>query len=184
MIMLQPRLRSAITGQTFGARGDSCSCDPCDCNPCNCGDSLIPNYPDWRVSGYFVKNGMFAQQQLSKHIILSLAQPEHQGSQEGWQEVLLVESNTPLELVHTLLSLFEHELDSMPAEIEAHHQIKRAVYRAPMEYLTTKKGPHLRVAFHPDLTNLVRDSSIQQAAREWSYDGPMALRGFFSLASE
>lgn len=127
---------------------------------------------------------MFGQQQLSKHVLLSLAQPERQGSHEGWQEVLLVENETSLELVHTLLRLFEHQLDSMPAEIEAQRQIKRAVYRAPMEYLMTEKGPHLRVTFHPERINLVRDGSIRREARAWSYDGPMALRGFFSFASE
>jgi hypothetical protein len=184
MIMLQPRQRSAIKGQAFGARGDSCSCDPCDCNPCKCGDGLQPNYPDWRVSGYFVRSGTLAEQQFSKHILLSLALPERPGSHEGWQEVLLVQNETPLELVDTLLRLFESELDSMPAEIGTQPQVKRAVYRASIEYQATEQGPHLRVTFQPEDSNMVHAGSRQQEARAWTYDGPMALRGNFSLTTE
>ncbi len=41
MITIQSRQRSAVKGQTFGARKNSCSCDPCDCNPCGCNSSLV-----------------------------------------------------------------------------------------------------------------------------------------------
>lgn len=183
MIMLQPRQRSAIKGQTFGARGDSCSCDPCDCNPCKCGDSLQPNYPTWRVSGYYIRSGILDQQQFSKHIVLSLAQPARPDSYEDWQEVLLVQNDTPLKLVETLLRLFEHELESMPAELSPQPRVKRAVYRAAIDYHITEQGPQLRVAFQPESGNLVRVGSGQQQLRAWIYDGPMALRGNFSLAT-
>jgi hypothetical protein len=184
MIMLQPRQRSAIKGHTFGARGDSCSCDPCDCNPCKCGDGLQPNYPAWRVSGYFVRSGTFQQQQFSQQILLSLAQPEQAGSHEGWQEVLLVQRETPLELVNTLLSLFERDLASMPAEIGTYPQVQRAVYRAPLEYRITAQGPHLRVVFQPESIDMLYAGSGQQEVRPWTYDGPMALRGNFSRPAE
>ena len=130
MIAIQPHQRAAVKGQIFGARRDSCSCDPCDCNPCKCGDSLVPNYPGWRVSGYFVKSGTFNKQQLSEHLLLSLALPEWEGSHDGWQEVLLVEKTASPELVHALLTVFESELESMPAEIGTQSKVKRAIYRA------------------------------------------------------
>jgi hypothetical protein len=183
MIMIQPHQRSAVKGQVFGARKDSCSCNPCDCNPCTCGDSLIPNYPSWRISGYFVQGGRSHEQQLSEQILISLAQPEREGSQEGWQEVLLVGSETSFEQIHALLTLFESDLESMPAEIKAPPKVKRTVYRASMEYQMTEKGPHLRVAFSPELANLVREGSGQQEARAWTYDGPARLRGNFHRAS-
>ncbi len=184
MIMIQPRQRAAVKGLVFGARKDSCSCDPCDCNPCTCGDGLLPNYPSWRVSGYYVKSGTFQEQQLSEQLLLSLAQPEREGSLEGWQEVLLVGSETSLEQIHALLALFESELDSMPAEIGVQPKVSRAVYRASLHYQTTEQGPQLRVTFSPEAANLVREGSIRQEARPWSYDGPMALRGNFHLASQ
>lgn len=183
MIAIQPHQRAAVKGQIFGARRDSCSCDPCDCNPCKCGDSLVPNYPGWRVSGYFVKSGTFNKQQLSEHLLLSLALPEWEGSHDGWQEVLLVEKTASPELVHALLTVFESELESMPAEIGTQSKVKRAIYRASLEYQMTDKGPHLRVDFDPEHINLVREGEVQREARAWAYDGPMALRGNFHIAS-
>ena len=183
MITIQPRQRSAVKGKVFGARKDSCSCDPCDCDPCDCGDGLMPNYPSWRVSGYFVKDGTFHEQHLSEQILLGLAQPEQEGSQGGWQEVILVGSETSLEQIHALLALFESDLNSMPAEIGAQPKVTRAVYRAALEYQMTEKGPYLRAAFSPERANLVREGSGEQKARAWIYDGPMALRGNIHMAS-
>ncbi len=183
MIMIQPRQRSAIKGHIFGVRKDSCSCDPCDCNPCTCGDSLVPNYPEWRISGYFVHDGISHEQHLSKHILLGLAQPEQEGSQENWQEVLLVGSETSLGQIHALLALFEADLESMPAEVGARPKSKRAVYRASINYHMTEQGPHLRVAFSPEPANLIREGSALQAVRAWTYDGPTRLRGTFHMAS-
>jgi len=182
MIMIQPRQRSAIKGHIFGVRKDSCSCDPCDCNPCKCGDSLLPNYPEWRISGYFVQEGISHEQPLSKHMLLGLAQPEQEDSQ-NWQEVLLVGNDTSLEQIHALLALFESDLESMPAEIEARPEVKRAVYRASIDYHMTEQGPHLRATFSPEPANLVREGSAQQAIRAWTYDGLTRLRGTFHMAS-
>lgn len=130
-----------------------------------------------------MKSGTFNKQQLSGHILLSLAQPEREGSPDGWQEVILVESEISLEQIDALLAQFESDLDSMPAEIGVQPDVKRAVYRAPMKYQMTEKGPHLRVAFHPEAANLVREGSVQREARAWTYDGPMALRGNIHIAS-
>ena len=109
-------------------------------------------------------------------MLLALARPEQEGSHDGWQEVILVEHEVSLEQIHALLTLFESDLDSMPAEVDVKSKVKRAVYRAAMEYQLTEKGPHLCVAFQPEPTNLVREGSIQQEIRAWTYDGPMALR--------
>ena len=181
MIMTQIHQRSTIKGHVFGARKDSCSCNPCDCNPCTCGDSLLPNYPSWRISGYFVKSGTFHEQQLSEQILLALAQPEQEGSHESWQEILLVGNNTSIEQIDALLTLFESDLESMPAEIGAQPKVKRAVYRASMEYQMTENGPHLRVAFSPEPTNLVREGSVQQEVRPWTYNGLTSCAETFTL---
>lgn len=177
MIMISSRQRTIVKGQVFGARKDSCSCNPCDCNPCNCGDGLIPNYPDWRVSGYAIHSGTFHEQDLSGLVILALAQPEQEHAQEGWHEVLLVGQEASPEQIQALLALFEAELEGMPAEIEASPQVNRPVYRASLEYQVTESSPQLCAIFSPEQATLMREGTSQQKARAWTYEGPMALRG-------
>lgn len=182
MVTVLPHRRTVVKGQIFGARKDSCSCNPCDCNPCTCGDGLMPNYPSWRVSGYVIQSGTLHEQRLSGQVILALAQPEREDTQEGWHEVLLVGDDASPEQIQTLLALFEADLESMPAEIEAPPQVKRPVYQASLQYQVTEEGPHLCATFSPEQANLVREGTSPCKARAWTYDGPMALRGSFHRA--
>ena len=64
-----------VQGRFFGARDSTCSCDPCDCNPCSCGDARQPDLPAWRVSGCFIESGTVGEIDLSRLVLLSLAQP-------------------------------------------------------------------------------------------------------------
>ena len=183
MTMTWSRQSSTVKVQLFGVRKDGCSCDPCDCNPCECGDNLVPNVPSWRISGFFVQSGSYHDQSLSEELLLSLAQPEQEGSREGWHEVLLVGKDLSLEQIHALLLIGEADLESMPAEVEALPRTTRSVYRASMEYQMTEKGPHLRVSFSPESANIVRKGSRQHTVRAWTYDGAVHIRGNVHLAS-
>ncbi len=76
---------------SFGMRGCSCTCSPCDCDPCNCDDSRRPNFPHWRVSGLSIDAGELCGQDASGLFLLSFSQPTQQGSNEEWQEVILID---------------------------------------------------------------------------------------------
>jgi hypothetical protein len=170
--------QAAVKGVLFGARGGSCSCDPCDCNPCKCGDSVASNPPLWRVSGCAIKEGSVGQADMTHLVLLSLAQPRADGT---WEEILLVEKQATVEQVAGLLALFEEELESLPAEIGPLPRVQRAVYRVPLDYRPDAARPLLRVTLAHDSIICVRPSKQDECAfpREWSYDGPMALRGSF-----
>ncbi len=173
-----PRLK--IVGETFGARGcaSSCSCDPCDCNPCGCGDEQHegPNYPAWRVNGYYIAIGEIKDLDVSNLTLLSLAQPVKEGDNQRWQEVLLVESRATREQVVALLAQFEGQLESMPAEVGTYAHTLRPVYQTPLAYVHRKDGLSLQVRFTPETATLIRKGAASSPIRDWSYDGPMALR--------
>lgn len=169
-----------MIGETFGARGcvSSCSCDPCDCDPCGCGDSHHegPNYPRWRVSGYHIVTGEIQGLDVSRLTLLSLAQPMTEGQNEQWQEVLLVDDRATREQIMALLMHYESQLESIPAEVEIHPDAQRAVYQVPLEYHKNDTELSLHVQFTPVVTACVRQGADHMMPRDWSYDGPMALR--------
>ena len=173
-----PQLK--IGGETFGARGcaSSCSCDPCDCDPCGCGDSHhdSPNYPAWRVSGYYITTGEIQSLDVSGLTLLSLAQPAVEGDNGYWQEVLLVDSGATHEQIIVLLSQLEGQLESMPAEVGAYSHTLRAVYQVPLAYRHQNNGLSLHIQFNPEAAILIRQGADGSPVRGWSYDGPMALR--------
>ena len=173
-----PRLN--IVGETFGARGcsSSCSCDPCDCNPCGCGDEhhAGPNYPAWRVSGYYIETGEMKGLDVSHLALLGLAQPVKEGDNEHWQEVLLVDNRATGEQVMALLTQFEGQLESMPAEVGTYTPALRSVYQLPIAYSHQKDELSLRVQFIPEAATFIRQGADSSPIRSWSYDGPMALR--------
>lgn len=183
MVLVSPQTvsgkQTAVKGMLFGARGGSCSCNPCDCNPCHCGDSVAPNPPLWRVSGCVIAEGRVGETDLSHLVLLSLAQPRADGA---WEEILLVEERVTPEQIAGLLAIFEEELGSLPAEIGPLPRARRAVYRVPLDYHPDAARPLLRVTLaHASLT-CVRPNEKEESAlpREWSYDGPMALRGGYA----
>jgi len=184
MMTISSRQRVAVKGQIFGMRNDSCSCDPCDCDPCTCGDSLVPNIPSWRVSGYALHSGTFSGQDLSGQVILALAQPEHESSWDGWSEVILVRDDASSEQVHALLTLFETDLRGLPAEITAPLPIRRPVYRAVLDYRATGTDVHVQVTFSAEAVHLLREGTTRNNGRSWTYDGPMVLRGMFRTPSQ
>ena len=171
--------RYQIKGAAFGARGCSCSCNPCDCNPCTCGDEMRP--PRWRVSGCYIQSGTIDGKDASGLLLLSLAQPVEKRS-TIWQETLLVDKNATEEQITTLLSIFEDQLESLPAEIETRILTKKAVYRTSMHYTTESGEPQLQIAFVPDAITRIR-AGIAVLPQPWSYQGPMALRDHFALSS-
>ncbi len=178
------KLRYKVKGETFGARGSSCSCDPCDCNPCNCGseDSLNPtNYPFWRVSGYYFRAGEIRGVDIAQRLLLSLSQPLRAGITDDWQEVILVDSSATQQQVAALLAGFEEQLASMPAEVRSLPNRQRAVYLVPMQYRAQGEYPRLHVSFAHDTMLLLRQDPerLSDYLPEWTYDGPMALRTTF-----
>ncbi|GER91238.1 hypothetical protein KDW_54000 [Dictyobacter vulcani] len=175
-----------LKGSVFGARGDSCSCNPCDCNPCKCADGVNggtgPNYPFWRVNGYYIEAGTIQDLDVSKLTIMSMTQPVYANNNELWQEVFLIDARATTEQSTALLSIFEHHLDSVPAEVAPLPHTQRAIYKAQLAYLPAEKGnPTFHAIFTPAQTSLLRAASDPEAyqARSWSYDGPMALRNTF-----
>ncbi|GCE31666.1 hypothetical protein KDA_71500 [Dictyobacter alpinus] len=177
-----------LQGAVFGARGDSCSCNPCDCNPCKCADGVRGNdglsYPLWRVSGYYIETGTIQDIEVSDLSIMSLTQPVSVESNELWQEIFLIDARATSEQASALLSMFERQLDSVPAEVAPLPHTQRAVYRAQLAYHPAAEGnPTLHATFRPDQPSLLRASSDPQAyqARAWDYDGPMALRNTFTF---
>lgn len=177
-----------LKGTVFGARGGSCSCNPCDCNPCRCADGVNggigPNYPFWRVSGYYIEAGTIQDLDVSKLTIMSLTQPVYADSNELWQEVILIDSRATMEQSTALLSIFERHLDSVPAEVAPLPPTQRAIYKAQLQYQPAKEGnPAFHAMFTPDHTSLLRADGNPEAyqARSWSYDGPMAQRNTFTF---
>jgi hypothetical protein len=180
--VLQQRVR--LQGEVFGARGCSgCSCDPCDCNPCNCGESLIPSYPAWRVSGYRITSGEIHGVDVSQHLILSLAQPVREGGTDEWQEVILVDQQATPAQIDALLAVCEDRLESIPAEVTSYVRRQRDVYQMAINYTHGTEGPILQVTFVKDQATLVREGAnpAQIAFQAWVYDGPMALREILDL---
>jgi len=176
--------RVTLQAEIFGARGctvPGCSCNPCDCNPCTCGESLLPSYPEWRVSGYAMTTGCVDHLDLSGHILLSLARPTQEGVYDHWQEVLLVDDQATPAHIAALVETCEGELESLPAEVEHSSRMERAIYKASIAYDAGAKERWLRVTFTPEQTALIRAASVSSSAslRPWSYNGPMALRGHF-----
>lgn len=180
--ILQQRVR--LQGEAFGARGCSgCSCDPCDCNPCKCGDSLLPSYPAWRISGYHISTGAIHGVDVSQHLVLSLAQPVREGAADEWQEVILVDRQATPAQIDALLAVCEDRLEGIPAEVKFYVPTQRAVYQAPMSYMHGAEGPILHVTFVQDQVTLVREGACpaQNMFLAWVYDGPMALRETLDL---
>ncbi|GLV56051.1 hypothetical protein KDH_28950 [Dictyobacter sp. S3.2.2.5] len=187
MVLTRQQQHTLVKGAIFGARGDSCSCDPCDCNPCKCGDGLngsLPNYPFWRVTGFYIENGMIKDIDVSQRTILSLTQPVIEGQNDRWQDVILVDADaTPLQIT-ALLNSFEQHLESVPAEVAPLPRTQRAVYRASINYDgTNSQTPTLHAVFNPDQQSLVRtsDDAAAPQARAWNYQGLMALRETFTF---
>jgi hypothetical protein len=175
-IELQQRYQ--IKGAAFGARGCSCSCSPCDCNPCKCGDEVRP--PRWRISGYHIQSGTIDGNDVSGLFLLSLAQPL--GDSALWQEALLIDENATQEQIMTLLSIFEDQLESLPAEIETRVLSRKALYTIPMRYASETAEPQLHVDFVPATATRLREGNTV-LPRPWNYHGPMALREHFALSS-
>lgn len=179
-----------VKGAIFGARGDSCTCDPCDCNPCRCGDGVKgnqPNYPFWRVSGFHIDSGTIQGIDVSHLTILSLTQPVVEGQNDQWREVILVDSAASMLQVVALLNVFEHQLDSVPAEVAPLPHTARAVYRAHLSYhLSPDNQPTLDATFTPDQQSRIYTPDEQAAsqARAWNYRGLMALRDTFTFQKD
>ena len=173
-----------LQGQVFGVRGCSgCSCDPCDCNPCNCGESLLPSYPAWRVSGYRITSGVIHGVDVSQHLVLSLAQPVGEGAAAEWQEIILVDQQATPAQIDALLADCEDRLESIPAEVTSYVRRQRAVYQVAMNYTHGTEGPVLQVAFVKEQVTLMRKGAnpAQNAFQAWVYHGPMALREALDL---
>lgn len=170
-----------VEGEAFGARGCSgCTCDPCDCNPCNCGDGVA--IPGWRVSGYVLEQGQIEGLDVSKLLILSLAQPCEEREDGIWQEVILIDSRASLKQVAALLTVFEARLESIPAEIGTEAPLQRSVYLVPMRCRDDERGILLEVEHATEYAIPIREYAGSKL-REWCYVGPMALRGPFSFSS-
>ncbi len=184
MVMLHVRSRIVIKGATFGARGDSCSCDPCDCDPCTCGDALIPNIPGWRVSGCSIQEGQMDSVDVAGTLLLSLALPaDEQG--HFWQEVLLVDEQVSDKLLSALIPLLEDYLKSVPAEGQRLPAAQRAIYKLPIRAHERPEGPFVQVTFEPDSAMLLQEGAPgwQERLQPWSYDGLLRLRKNFELHS-
>jgi hypothetical protein len=145
---------------------------------------MTPAYPTWRVSGYMITDGEIQGIQVAQRLMLSLAQPAHEGATDEWQEVILVDQEATPAQIGALLAACEGHLQSMPAEVKSYLPARRAVYQVPMSYGHGAEGPVLRVVFVREQAKLIRQgaSSTQKTFRAWSYDGPMALRGRLDLA--
>lgn len=170
--------RNLVKAIAFGVRGctASCTCDPCDCNPCNCGDDRVPHYPEWRLSGYQVSATISEVAHLSGQIILALSQPVEEGNYLRWREVILVDESATNAQIADLLDLFEERLESLPAEVEDHPLLLRAVHRATISY---QEG-HLTVNFSPNQATIHREGeNPADLSRAWAYAGPVASRGSF-----
>ncbi len=185
MLKIETFTRLKIVGETFGARGcsSSCSCDPCDCNPCGCGSShhAGPNYPRWRVSGYHITAGKIQGVDVSGFTFLSLAQPDQEGDNAHWQEILLVDSKATHAQTMALLARFEEQLEGMPAEVGAYVHVLRAVYQVPFLYSHQQSELSLSAHFVPAEATLIRQGTGHAPLRAWSYDGPMALRAMINV---
>ncbi len=141
----------------------------------------LPNIPQWRLSGYAISGGQIHGKDVAQCLLVSLAQPLQERSQNDWQEVILVDQKVSPEQVQMLLELFEDRLDSLPAEVKPLPTRKKAVYRTRMEYLEGAEEVTLHIAFVPDSRMLLRAGDSGPLPRAWTYDGPMALRECFDL---
>ncbi len=172
-----PRIQ--VQGDIFGARGCSssgCSCSPCDCDPCTCGDSLLPDYPEWRMSGYAITTGQIDHVDVSGQIFVSLARPVHERTSNDWYEIILVYNQASPAQISVLLEVFERDLKAMPAEVQNVFSPRRAVYTASLVYTADTEEPELQITFVPGPETLLRGSETS-AVKPWNYHGPMALRG-------
>jgi hypothetical protein len=113
--------------------------------------------------------------------MLSLALPLQEGNLEFWQEILLLDERATPQQRDKLLEVFEPRLESIPAEVVAPPKSPRAVYLVPMEYRPGEEVSTLRVTFTRDRAVLYRAGADSTAPvpKEWSYDGLVALRGYF-----
>jgi hypothetical protein len=144
---------------------------------------VTPAYPAWRVSGYMITDGEIHGVNVSQHLILSLAQPAHEGATDEWQEVMLVDQQATPAQIDALLAVCEDRLESIPAEVKTYSRTQRAVYQTPMSYAYSAEGPVLHVAFVQEQATLIRKGArpAQNTFEAWTYDGPMALRGSVDL---
>ncbi len=126
-----------------------------------------------------IASGKVGATDLAHLVLLSLAQPREERERVEWEEILLVDSQTTQEQITALLTIFEEELASLPAEVGPLPRYQRAVYHAPLTYIHDTQRSHLHVTLTRDQLTRVRASEKygQSWPREWSYDGPMALRG-------
>jgi hypothetical protein len=136
------------------------------------------------MSGFALEGGSDIQaQDVSQMLLFSLARPIDDGEHASWEEVILVDEQATDEQIAALLSVFEDQLNSLPAEIPPTGMVRQAVYRAVMDY--GAEGPWLYVLFVPDRANLVREGSpVKEASpHSWSYDGRVALRRRIDLTA-
>ncbi len=118
-------------------------------------------------------------------ILFSLARPIDNGEDVSWQEVILVDERATDEQIVALLSVFEDQLNSLPAEIPSTGMVKQAVYRTTMNYGVGLEGPWLRVSFIPERASLMREGTpVKEAApQSWNYDGRVALQQRINLTT-
>ncbi|GCF06810.1 DUF1326 domain-containing protein [Dictyobacter arantiisoli] len=169
-----------ISGEAFGARGcSSCSCSPCDCNPCQCGSSQLPSYPDWRVSGFVISNGVIDTVDVSQLVILGLSRPVNPNQHATWQEIILISDTATPQQINTILAAFERVLHSMPAEVVAPPSAHRTVYQTHLVYTSHGDAATLQVDFTFRNAKMVRAGDGIISWQPWTYTGPMAIRGQF-----
>jgi hypothetical protein len=175
--------KAKIKGEMFGARGCSggCNCSPCECDPCTCGgDDLHPNPPRWRISGSHIHTGRLQGTNVAELTLFSLSLPQDEKPGTNWYEVILVDNRASDEQLAHLLSLFEPELASMPAEYRTSERPRPAVFRAPISYSNVRhEHPRLIVNCSPETLQLVRAGARISKAFAWEYDGPMAIQREF-----
>jgi hypothetical protein len=133
------------------------------------------------MSGYHIQSGTIDGKDASGLFLLSLAQPVEEQS-TIWHETILVDENVTWEQITALLSIFESQLESFPAEIETRILTQKAVYRALIHSNAKAAGNHLHVAFVPDAASRIREGSAL-LTQPWSYQGLVALREHFALSS-
>jgi len=172
-----------LKGDIFEAHvcSKGCSCDPCTCNPCHCGDGRadeVPSGPLWNITGYHIDAGQLQDNEVSDLTFIKLALTSGTGSNDDWQDYLLLAQDTSETQVAALVEALRTGI--FPA-LAASTDADLPLYLVPLAY--HKKNAE-RAQLLIDFTHL---ASLQISGApagthpDWIYQRHVALQKCFDL---
>lgn len=172
--MTMKTLTYQLKGTVFAAQACSCPCDPCTCGDhCTCKGAEAYLGPRWRFVGDQIEEGTIADVDVSRRLLLSLAQNRNEHD-TNWHEVILIDDAATPEQITMLLDLFERRQGSEVTHPDRVPSIQRAVYSVPMHVHNVQGRDALSVTFSKERSRLVRGNT--SFFQEWSYNGHIAAQ--------